>query len=425
MSVGNEVPKSSEYIATGSATEFTYEFYAPVPGNVYATVNGVAVETGYTVTPIAGGTGGTLKFNAAPSSGAKVVIQRSTPIDQEIEFSKGVAFDPSLVESALDKQTMIMQEFRGGTVKTLDTADYASSAGFASSAANAGYAGSAGELVSGSTVGYAATAGAASNADYADYASSAGRAGFAVDLDATKKSEITGSAVSAAVGSMAYTGPFALKTAGSGSAMTAGMNSGYVYAGGSQYPVSAFDNDHVAFNEGDTLYLTLLSSGGAISSGLVTSPSGASSGTVIVRIASRFLDSEETEQLQFGDITTVPWGLSSGGGGGAIGFPNYDSTLSSGLVLDNQYTFNQPFWLVGSVEVITSGAHYVNGNVIVHWGGSSGSKQIPIMHVDCDSAYVIGAPVCMPFNAGDVVTISANTMSSYASLGNLVFYAAH
>lgn len=121
----------------------------------------------------------------------------------------------------------------------------------------------------------------------------------------------------AVAGGFVYDGPFALNTYGSGSAMTAGIKSGYVYAGGSQYLISAFDNDSVLFGEGSTLYLTLLSSGGAITSGLVTSPSGATSDTVVVRIASRGLDSEKTEQIQFGDIVTVPWGL--GGGAANVG----------------------------------------------------------------------------------------------------------
>lgn len=118
----------------------------------------------------------------------------------------------------------------------------------------------------------------------------------------------------AVAGGFAYNGPFAVIT--DSEEGTAGCSSGYVYAGGSHILVSGFGSDETAFNEGDTLYLTLSSGGGSISSGLVTSPTGLSSDTVLVRLAHNA--GGVAKQIQFGDITTVPWGLGGSGGGAGI-----------------------------------------------------------------------------------------------------------
>jgi hypothetical protein len=106
--------------------------------------------------------------------------------------------------------------------------------------------------------------------------------------------------------SFEYTGPFAVGL--NLSSGTVGCNSGYVFAGGTRYLISGFEDDTTSVSMwGGTVYLTLLSSGGNITSGLTDDPSGLPSDTVIVRLAER--NEDEIKQIQFGDITTVPWGL--------------------------------------------------------------------------------------------------------------------
>ena len=318
--ITDQVPKTSVYTAEAGVSSFTYEFYVPNTSNVVVEVNGEIVYGGYEVQPASGNNGGNVVFSSGEiEPGDKVFIRRHTPVDQLVDLDLTSGLYPGVIEDALDKLTMIVQEIRGGTMSTVAEAESATRAGYAEeagAAANAGYAEEAGALVAGATVSHAATAGVANALSSGVIVDSATNAQTASALISAERSSIIDEAVSSAGGSMtvAYNGPFALKTDGSGNQMTAGMNSGYVYAGGSQYLISGFDSDHTLFGDGETLYLTMLSSGGAISSGLVTSPSGMSSDTVIVRIASRMPDSDETDQLQFGDITTVPWGLNGGGG---------------------------------------------------------------------------------------------------------------
>jgi len=134
-------------------------------------------------------------------------------------------------------------------------------------------------------------------------------------------------------GGVIYSGPFAVNY--NASDHTAGCNSGYVYAGGSRILVSGFDSDHMSFNEYDTAYLTLTSGSGGVSSGLVTNISGVSSDTVVVRLAEN-QDGVNVKQIQFGDITTVPWGLESSGGGMILTKINFSSAVT--IEFGSRYT---------------------------------------------------------------------------------------
>ena len=119
-----------------------------------------------------------------------------------------------------------------------------------------------------------------------------------------------------------YTGPFAVSL----NSQSVGMQSGFVFAGGTRYLISSIEDESLSVEAwGGTVYLTLLSSGGSITSGLTTNPSSVSSGTVVVRLAER--QDDVMQQIQYGDITTVPWGLTISSGG--MQFPNYASLTGS------------------------------------------------------------------------------------------------
>ena len=436
--IPDKIPKQ-EYTDLNGKVLFPFSFDVVTSDSVKVEITESGQESGtivdptsYTVEIPSSGSApaaGNVRFHEPLSiQGGTMTIFRQTEFSQESELGNGSQFYPKVVESALDKLTMIAQELKGGVVTTRqgESYGYAESAGVADglkegavvdSAEHAQIAEYASSFAEGATIENAEHAARATVAESAttaniaggltplakaDIIASAGDGGsvllgakaYAVmpnmqggeqifsasgnksstfttssgtvgalgngyggvlilhgelndgydSSDGFKMTNLTGygSAINVVdpescgeggggAASSVYTGPFALATDGSGNGMTAGMNSGYVWAGGSQYLISAFSNDHVSFPDGSTLYLTLLSSGGAISSGLVTDTSGETSDTVLVRIASRASDSDDTEQLQFGDITTVPWGL--GGGGGVMLFPKYEK-LTEGAYTD-------------------------------------------------------------------------------------------
>ena len=258
-------------------------------------------------------------FGKIPSESLEMQLDRTEAAVQQltevVQLAYKIPFGQSGTVSPEDSIRGIVEEMGGGGSGG-GSMSYADSAGHATKAAGLDNGVVVASATNADSAGHATKAAGLDNGVVVASATNADSAGHADALNDPERSGIINEAVQSA-GATAYDGPFALNTYGSGSAMTAGIKSGYVYAGGSQYLISAFDNDSVLFGEGSTLYLTLLSSGGAITSGLVTSPSGATSDTVVVRIASRGLDSEKTEQIQFGDIVTVPWGL--GGGAANVG----------------------------------------------------------------------------------------------------------
>jgi len=474
MKIDDQVPKSEVYTANGTTKEFAYLFDAPVTANLRVEEDGEVTTTGYTVIPASEG-GGIVKFDTAPTAGTKIFIYRVTPISLDMDLNDGASFHADVVNSAFSKLTMIAQELRGGTVSTVpfvESAGHAATADAAGTAATADFATVAGSLSAGvvvdsatkADVAVALSAGVVANS--ATYATSATYAETASGLTNAAKTDVVNSAVQIA-GAEEYQGPFAVNTDGTGDGMTAGMMSGYVKVGGSQYLVSTFDSDHVSFREGDTLYLTLLSSGGAITSGLVTSPSGSPPDTVVVRIAHHGAGDNVT-QYQFGDITTVPWGgvtgigatvengsatvtltggtgavtligagntsimpgtgggvIISGGGGGGNGIPAPDwRNVSSGVTIggstvteieptNSSVVVPSDGWIYAFAE-FTHIVKYVaeaSAHVIVNGGTFKVvSFTSPIDGDDSESSRV-GAGITLPVKSGAVISFSVSTTS--------------
>ena len=285
----DQVPKTV-HTADGVSTAFTYTFYAPDPANVFVEIGGTRVESGYTVYKTSD-TMGYVTFDTAPESGSIITIYRSTPMTQTTDWQEGQAFDAWTIMSAFDKQTMIAQELRGGTVNvpgTVVTADSANSATRAGSATSAGRATSAGSATS---------AGKATRADSAGYAP--------------------------------YTGPFAASEGG-GYAQSSffGISAGCVISGGSEYEVGS--SGSILVPRGATMYLVGSSGAGGMTFSYTTNPPAAAADQFVTRIAN-YDNSAKVTQFQYGDIR-----LCDGGGGG--GSPQYAESAgyadSAGLAYD-------------------------------------------------------------------------------------------
>ncbi|MDT0176860.1 phage tail fiber domain-containing protein [Pantoea anthophila] len=107
-----------EYNADGVTTTFTIPFYfllnsdisvmvADESGKISEPVNG----TDYTVTGAGNSSGGLIAFNSAYSSGNSVLIYRAPPLTQETKYYENGKFPASSHEAALDKLTMLIQEY--------------------------------------------------------------------------------------------------------------------------------------------------------------------------------------------------------------------------------------------------------------------------------------------------------------------------
>jgi len=117
MTISSSV-SSSTLNGNGAATYFPFSFtvWDASQLRVYVTApGGSAVEsTNWTATLT--GTGGTVKYPAVGGTvlpaGATITILRNMPFTQEIDLVQGVAFDPVVIEVALDQLTATAQQLR-------------------------------------------------------------------------------------------------------------------------------------------------------------------------------------------------------------------------------------------------------------------------------------------------------------------------
>lgn len=107
-----------EYNGDGTTTSFTIPFYfllnsdisvmvSDADGKLSEPVNG----TDFTVTGAGDSGGGSLTFNTAYASGNTILIYRNPPVTQETKYYENGKFPATSHEAALDKLTMLIQEF--------------------------------------------------------------------------------------------------------------------------------------------------------------------------------------------------------------------------------------------------------------------------------------------------------------------------
>jgi microcystin-dependent protein len=174
---------TATYQGNGSTTVFDFSFLIPDADSlvVYLTEDDVVTDvdpSAYMASGLGEDAGGSITFTAAPTSSQKVTIQRQLALTQDISLVTGAEFYAEVVESALDRQTMIAQqlseavgrcvqvpvgsdedagEYLGACETKVTAAAAAAAAAAASATAAASSATSAGASVT-SAQGYAATA---------------------------------------------------------------------------------------------------------------------------------------------------------------------------------------------------------------------------------------------------------------------------
>lgn len=119
MTVASTTSKVS-YAGNGSTTAFTVPFYFLANTDLLVTYrnNSTGTETvktlttDYTVTGAGVSSGGTVTMLSAPASGITVVIQRSVPLTQNVDYQPNDPFPANTHEMALDKLTMEAQQLQ-------------------------------------------------------------------------------------------------------------------------------------------------------------------------------------------------------------------------------------------------------------------------------------------------------------------------
>lgn len=110
MTVAATPAKAGPYVCDGVQTDFPFAFRALEASHIAVYIGDEQVTTGFTVELAE--TGGTVRFTIAPGSGKSLAILRATPFDQQTDIQDNQAFLPEIVETALDKLTMLVQQLK-------------------------------------------------------------------------------------------------------------------------------------------------------------------------------------------------------------------------------------------------------------------------------------------------------------------------
>lgn len=110
-----------EYTASLGQTIFQYPFIAFAESNlsVYVNSNLKTLTTDYTISGINSPAGGEITFNAGLLNNDKVIIIRTLPLTQGIDYVENDPFPADSHEKALDKSILIHQQFKEELHRTL------------------------------------------------------------------------------------------------------------------------------------------------------------------------------------------------------------------------------------------------------------------------------------------------------------------
>lgn len=111
MAVGTEIASAGPFTADGENRTFEYDFPSTSADEVSVYCNGLEV-TGTMADITFGPNGGAVTFNYTPNSGDVVIILRNMPFKQQTVIENNTAFLPKVIETALDRLTMMCQQLK-------------------------------------------------------------------------------------------------------------------------------------------------------------------------------------------------------------------------------------------------------------------------------------------------------------------------
>jgi hypothetical protein len=111
----------NDYIAAGGQYAFTYAFKILDKTHLAVYQDGalLVVDTDYTVSGVGDDAGGLVTFINAPVAGTTIAIIRAAPYTQEVSLPLGGIFPSTSVEAALDQQTMLAQQLKEITDRSI------------------------------------------------------------------------------------------------------------------------------------------------------------------------------------------------------------------------------------------------------------------------------------------------------------------
>lgn len=102
--------KAGPFVGDGMTTEYDFAFPALSADHIAVYVDEVKITSGYTAALLPGG--GRVTLDEPLPEGARLAIVRDVPFEQVVDLQNNTAFLPEVIETALDRLTMICQQLR-------------------------------------------------------------------------------------------------------------------------------------------------------------------------------------------------------------------------------------------------------------------------------------------------------------------------
>lgn len=124
MSLTNTNTRNDFTTANATTTVFAYTFKILDQTHILVYVAGVlkTLGTDYTVSGVGVSTGGNVTLTAAPASGVAVALVRSVPYTQPTTLPTTGPLQPSSIETALDRMTMLIQQVLAAATRAVQVA---------------------------------------------------------------------------------------------------------------------------------------------------------------------------------------------------------------------------------------------------------------------------------------------------------------
>ena len=120
MTVNVEIPFNS-YVGNGTTVAFAFTWSSDDDNEVFVSLDGVLLTEfiQYTIEDYDDANGGSVVFATAPTSLETVLVERRTPVTQQVDYTDD-PFESKVHEGQLDKDTRILQEQISGPFAGVD-----------------------------------------------------------------------------------------------------------------------------------------------------------------------------------------------------------------------------------------------------------------------------------------------------------------
>lgn len=119
MPVSQQIPKIS-YVGNGSTTTFPYTYRITSSADLKVYVDDILQTSGYSVSGVGDGGGGSVTFTVPPASNAKIILIRVIALERITDYTEGGALPASVLDDDFDRLVMMVQDIRADSASLIE-----------------------------------------------------------------------------------------------------------------------------------------------------------------------------------------------------------------------------------------------------------------------------------------------------------------